>query len=104
MSDTSSSGPAKDAGVEQRVVSMEVRLALAAHAVLEDPALSVVEVCRRYGVSRDSYYRYRRRMVQEGLEGLLPKSRRPRSSPGATPPGIVELLVAKHQQLVAQGW
>ena len=83
---------------------MEVRLALAAHAVLEEPAPSVVEVCARYGVSRDSYYRYRRRMAQQGLAGLLPRSRRPRSSPGRTPAEMVELLVAKHVELVGDGW
>jgi transposase InsO family protein len=43
---------------------------------------SVVEVCRRRGVSRASYYRYRRRYLEEGRAGLEPRSRRPRGSPG----------------------
>ena len=43
--------------MDEWVVSMEVRLAMAAHAVLEDSSMTVSEVCRRVGVSRDSYYR-----------------------------------------------
>lgn len=90
--------------VSEQVVSMEVRLAMAAHAVLEDSGVSVAEVCRRFGVSRDSYYRYRRRLREQGLVGLVPRSRRPKSSPGVTDPQVVALLVAKHDQLVTEGW
>jgi transposase InsO family protein len=43
---------------------------------------SVVEVCRRRGISRASFYRYRRRYLEEGRAGLEPRSRRPRGSPG----------------------
>jgi transposase InsO family protein len=43
---------------------------------------SVVEVCRRRGISRASFYRYRRRYLEEGSAGLEPRSRRPRGSPG----------------------
>jgi transposase InsO family protein len=43
---------------------------------------SVVEVCRRRGISRASYYRYRRRYLDEGVAGLEPRSRRPSRSPG----------------------
>jgi transposase InsO family protein len=38
-------------------------------------------VCRRYGISRDTYYRYRRRYLTEGIEGLEDRSRKPKSSP-----------------------
>lgn len=47
-----------------RVVTMaELRL-----AVLVDPERTgetVAEVCRRYGISRQTYYRYRRRYLAE---------------------------------------
>jgi transposase InsO family protein len=43
---------------------------------------SVAEVCRRRGISRQTYYVYRRRYLAEGVAGLRPRSRRPRSSPG----------------------
>ena len=32
---------------------------------------NVAEACRRMGYSRDSFYRFRRRYAQHGLEGLL---------------------------------
>jgi transposase InsO family protein len=86
------------------VVPMEVRFAIGAFAALDESSVSVTELCRQHGISRDTYYRYRARLEAEGLEGLLPRSRRPRHSPNATPVEVVELLVAKHHQLVADGW
>jgi transposase InsO family protein len=63
-----------------KVVSMrELKL-----EVLFEPARTgetVAEVCLRRGISRASYYRYRRRYLQDGLPGLEPRSSRPRSSP-----------------------
>lgn len=86
------------------VVPMEVRFAIGAAAALDDSSVSVTEVCRRYRISRDTYYRYRARLEADGLEGLLPRSRRPVSSPNATPVEVVEQLLAKHHQLLGQGW
>src|SRR6266498_4157768 len=43
---------------------------------------SVAEVCRRREISRQSYYRFKRRYEAEGAEGLEARSRRPLSSPG----------------------
>ena len=87
------------------VVPMEVRFAIGALVVLDDvPRGAVSRLCREYGISRDTFYRYRAQLDSEGLAGLLPKSRRPHRSPNATPPEVVQLLVAKHHELVAQGW
>ncbi|MGY4773487.1 DDE-type integrase/transposase/recombinase, partial [Kribbella sp. CWNU-51] len=84
---------------------MEVRFAIGALVVLDDvPRGAVSRLCREYGISRDTFYRYRAQLESEGLAGLLPKSRRPHRSPNATPPEVVQLLVAKHHELVAQGW
>lgn len=44
--------------------------------------LTVIEVCRRYGVSRKSYYSRLARYRAEGAAGLLPRSCRPKTSPG----------------------
>jgi transposase InsO family protein len=67
--------------VALRVVDMaELRL-----AVLLEPERtgeSVTAICRRYGISRQTYYRYRRRYLAEGLDGLEDLSRRPTRSPG----------------------
>jgi predicted DNA-binding transcriptional regulator YafY len=40
--------------------------------------ISVSEVCRRYGISRETFYQYRRRLWTEGVPALQPRSRRPR--------------------------
>jgi transposase InsO family protein len=55
--------------------------------------LTVTEVCRRYGISRKTYYAYRVRYRAEGVEGLEPRSRRPKSSPRQTPPEVEAMVV-----------
>lgn len=55
---------------------------------------SVAEVCRRRGVSRASFYRYRRRYEEDGLAGLEPRSRRPGVSPSRIDPGLELEIVA----------
>jgi transposase InsO family protein len=42
---------------------------------------SVSAICRRYGISRETYYVYLRRFRAEGVEGLEPRSRQPISQP-----------------------
>jgi transposase InsO family protein len=84
--------------VALRVVSMlELKLELLLEA--ERSGETVSEVCRRRGISRASYYRYRSRYLEEGAAGLEPRSRRPRSSPARIAPeleaGIV-LLRKRH--------
>ena len=43
---------------------------------------TVAEVCRRHGISRETFYEYRRRYLAEGIDGLVPRSRQPYRSPG----------------------
>lgn len=70
--------------VALKVVTMaEMRLEVLLE--VERTGLTVTEVCRRYGISRQTYYRYRRRYLAEGLEGLEDKSHKPRSSPAQIP-------------------
>jgi transposase InsO family protein len=61
-----------------KVVSMEE---LKLEVLLEPDRIgeTVAEVCTRHGISRASYYRYRRRYLEEGAAGLAPRSRRPAS-------------------------
>ena len=49
---------------------------------LSEQDYSVTELSRRYGLSRKTIHRWKRRYEQEGLKGLEPKSRRPHRSPG----------------------
>jgi transposase InsO family protein len=53
---------------------------------------TVVEVCRRHGISRASYYRYRRRYLAEGDAGLAERSRRPLASPGRIDAGLEQRI------------
>lgn len=49
---------------------------------------TIAEVCRRYGISRQTYYRYRRRLIEDGLDGLEDRSRKPWRSPKQIEPEL----------------
>lgn len=80
-----------------KVVSMQ-ELKLAVLLEPERTGVSVAEVCRRHGISRASYYRYRRRYLDEGVAGLQPRSRRPRSSPGQIDPVLEVAIVTMRKR------
>jgi transposase InsO family protein len=63
----------------------------------------VREVARAYGVSPGWVSRLVARYRREGDAALEPRSRRPRSSPRATPPEVVERIVELRQRLLASG-
>jgi transposase InsO family protein len=75
-----------------KVVSME-ELKLGVLLEPERTGASIAEVCRRRGISRASYYRYRRRYLEEGVDGLEPRSRRPRASPAQIEPTLEARIV-----------
>ena len=54
--------------------------------------LSMAELCRNYGVSRETGYVWLRRYVREGLEGLRDRSRAPHE-PGNRTPEAIEAMV-----------
>ncbi len=64
---------------------------------------NVRELCRRFGVSPRSGYKWIARYREEGPEGLSDQSRRPRDSPGATSPEMVKLIVALRRKHPAWG-
>jgi transposase InsO family protein len=88
----------------QKVVPMETKLA--AIFALEGSGLipNVAEICRELQISRQTYYKYRRRFEVEGIDGLAPRSRRPRSSPTSTGLDMVEEIVAARARLKEGGW
>ena len=55
--------------------------------------LSMSELCRRFGVSRKTGYKWVGRFSEGGLPALADQSRRPRSSPRQTPSEIEDLVV-----------
>ena len=66
--------------------------------------LTVTAVCRELGISRQTYYTAKRRYDAQGVTGLLPRSRRPLSSPGQTPADVEDRVVAMRKQLTEDGW
>src|SRR5262245_9191411 len=86
----------------ERVVSMDVRLAVAFFRQT-DAKVTVTTFCAEQGVSRKSFYEYRRRFDEGGLEALVPRSRRPLTSPTATGPEMIALILDKRQELCADG-
>jgi transposase-like protein len=91
--------------LEADVVLKVVTMAGLRFDVLFEPKRTgetVADVCRRYGISRDTYYRYRRRYLAEGVKGLEDRSRKPRTSPFQIPAElelrIVEMRTARRSR------
>jgi transposase InsO family protein len=61
------------------------------------------KVARRYGVHRAWVYKLKARYLAEGEAAFEPRSRRPKTSPGATPAATVELVLWLRKQLVEAG-
>ena len=64
---------------------------------------SQAETARRFGVSEAWVSILMARWRAEGEAAFEPKSRRPRTSPSKTPPGVVDKIVKLRDTLVAQG-
>jgi transposase InsO family protein len=61
------------------------------------------EVAARYGVHRAWVYKLKARFEAEGDAALEPRSRRPQSSPAATAPATVELVLQLRKELAESG-
>ena len=66
--------------------------------MVQQKTVSVSELCRRYGVSRKTGYKWLGRYRREGPAGLPDRSRRPHQAPGRTPASLEAALVALRQQ------
>jgi transposase InsO family protein/transposase-like protein len=89
--------------MSRKVVTMEQKLA----AVFADVArgrATVTRVCAELGISRDTYYRYRRQLAADGLAGLQPRSRAPKTSPTRTGEPMTTLIVTARKELEREGW
>ncbi len=61
------------------------------------------EVARRYGVHRSWVYKLKTRYQADGDAALEPRSRRPNTSPGATPAASIEVVLALRKRLSESG-
>jgi transposase InsO family protein len=80
----------------QKGVAMEAKLLAVVSSGLP---LDVSALCRELGVSRQTFYKYRRRWMAEGPAGLVERSRRPRTSPGAVAGAVEDEIVRLRKEL-----
>jgi transposase InsO family protein len=80
----------------QKVVSMEAKLLAVLSSGL---ALDVSAVCAELGISRQTFYKYRRRFAAEGPAGLAERSRRPNRSPRAVSGEVEDAIVRLRKEL-----
>jgi transposase InsO family protein len=83
----------------QKVTAMDIRAATAFAGQIDN----VSQFCRDQQISRQTFYKWRRRFGQDGLAGLQEQSRRPNSSPGHTPAAVEEAVLRTRKQLLEQG-
>lgn len=62
---------------------------------------TMAELCLRYGISRNTGYKWLERYRQSGPSGLHDRSRAPRACPHQTPDAVVQLILAEY---AACGW
>jgi transposase InsO family protein len=83
----------------QKVTAMDIRMAAALAGQIDN----VAEFCRREQISRQTFYKFRARFAEYGIDGLKDRSRRPVSSSGQTCAEVEELVLRRRKQLLEQG-
>ena len=82
-----------------KVTAMDVRMA----AGLPDGVGDVAAFCRAQQISRQTYYKWRKRFEREGLDGLRDRTRRPNSVPNATAAVVEDAVVRARKELADAG-
>jgi transposase InsO family protein len=59
----------------------------------QDEGRSVARTCRHFGISRKTFYKWKKRYQTHGAAGLCDRSRAPHGSPRATPPAVVSKIL-----------
>ena len=57
----------------------------------------MTELCRQYGISRKTGYKWLARFEERGIEGLVDESRRPRTSPLETTTEMTQEIIRLRQ-------
>ena len=83
----------------RKVTAMDVRMAAALAQGVDD----VAAFCRAQGISRQTYYKWKKRFETEGLDGLRDRSRRPGVIPIATPVEIEDAILRARKELADAG-
>ena len=72
-------------------------------ALARGGVMSLSELCRRYGISRPTAYKWLERLDSEGLEGLADRSRRPHASPKRSSAELEAEVIRLHELYPAWG-
>lgn len=81
------------------VAPMDVRLRVA----LAADGVNVAAFCAKHGISRQTFYVWRRRYRDQGLDGLQARSRAPKTTPGRVLGDVEDAVVAVRKELVEFG-
>lgn len=81
----------------REVVTMEAKLLAVFTAGLS--SVNVRSLCGQLQISRQTFYKYRRRFEEEGPAGLVERSRRPHSSPGMISAELEDEIVRLRKEL-----
>src|SRR3954453_5427644 len=79
--------------------AMDVRMAC---AVLPAEA-NVSEFCRRHKIARQTFYKWRRRFAESGIDGLQEQPRRPHRSPNLVSMEVEDAVVRWRKKLDDDG-
>jgi len=72
-------------------------------ALAQNAPCNLSQLCRRFGVSRKTAYKWLERFRADGAAGLRDQSRRPQHAPRHTPPATEQAIVAARQAHPAWG-
>lgn len=70
---------------------------------VREQGLTHAEAAARFGVTRQWVHALVARYDAEGPDGVAPRSRAPKSRPGATPPAIRDRVITLRRELTAEG-
>jgi transposase len=79
-------------GEQARLVAWRLRILQEAAAMA-----NVARVCRRFGLSRKSFYKWKQRHAEHGDAGLSDRPHAPHRSPRATAPDVVSKILSLRQ-------
>jgi len=79
---------------QNRIVAWRLKLLREASVMPRN----VAQACRHFGLSRNTFYKWKARHRAHGEAGLLDRSRAPRRSPRATPREVVSKILYLRQR------
>lgn len=82
---------------------MDPEFVAAVGQVATGEKLNIAGFCREHGLSRDTFYRYVRRVRTEGGAGFTRRSTAPRRHPTALPASVVEAVLRARKELDNEG-